>query len=76
MATGSLVLGIAMVAYAIFVLTLRLMGKDEKFKKLEPMKKQWGEKAGSIIHYIGYVALPFSIGCYIIYLGIIGENFL
>ena len=69
-------IGLLPCAYAVFVLILRLQGKDEKFRKLGPMKERFGEKAGSIIHYIGYVAVPFICGIIVIYAGFAGLNIL
>jgi hypothetical protein len=32
------------------------------FRKLEPMQRQWGEKLGTVIHFIGYVITPLILG--------------
>ncbi len=65
-------LGILSCGYAILVLILRLKGRDERFKKLKPMKEKFGEKVGSTIHYIGYVLIPFLLGLILIYNGFWG----
>ena len=65
-------IGLLPCAYAFFVLTLRLKGKDDKFRKLGPMKERFGEKTGSMIHYIGYVAVPFICGIIVICAGFAG----
>ena len=68
----TIAIGLLPCAYAFYVLTLRLQRKDEKFKKLGPMKRKFGDKAGSIIHYVGYFLIPLIIGIVIIVSGIAG----
>ncbi len=65
----TIIIGLVFCGYGIMVIRLRLLGKDEKFKKLGPMRKVYGEKAGSIIHYIGYGIIPFLFGVWIIIAG-------
>lgn len=65
-------IGLLPCTYGIFVLILRLKGQDGNFKKLAAMKEKWGERTGSIIHYITYVAVPFIFGVVIIYSGYAG----
>lgn len=70
----TILVGLVFAGYGIMVLILRLQGKDEKFKKLGPMRKVYGEKAGSLIHYIGYFFIPLVFGIWIIVSGIKGIN--
>ena len=42
------------------------------FRKLEPMKKLWGEKAGYWIHVFGYTVLPIIFGLVTIFSGAMG----
>jgi len=68
--------GLLICGYALWVLTLRLQGKEDKFHKLEPMRKFWGPQLGSAIHYIGYVGLPLIFGIIAILGGMRGLNLL
>jgi hypothetical protein len=63
-------LGIAAVAYGLYTLYLRSRSPD-KFGKLEAMKQQWGDRAGTIAHVIGYTVLPIIFG-----LGLIASSLL
>jgi len=65
----TIIVGLIFSGYGIMVLVLRLQGRDEKFKKLGPMRKVYGEKAGSLIHYIGYGFIPLGFGIWIIIAG-------
>lgn len=68
MAVGALALG-----YGIFSGIMRKINPSS-FKKLEPMKRRYGEKAGSVIHFIGYVAVPILFGIVAIISGYHGKN--
>jgi hypothetical protein len=68
----TIAIGLLPFAYAVYVLILRLQGKDDKFMKLGPMKRKFGDKAGSIVHYIAYFLIPLIIGLVIIVSGIAG----
>lgn len=65
----TIIVGLIFSGYGIWVFVLRLQGRDEKFKKLGPMRRVYGEKAGSLIHYIGYVLIPLGFGIWIIIAG-------
>lgn len=67
-------IGLLPCAYAIYVLILRIKGKNDLFRKLGPMKKTFGNKLGSAIHYFGYVIVPMGFGVFVIYLGMKGLN--
>jgi hypothetical protein len=65
-------IGLLPVAYGLYVFVLRMQGKNEKLKKLEPMKKFWGERLGPLIHIVAYVVAPLIIGVAIIIAGVNG----
>ncbi|MDH4263413.1 MAG: hypothetical protein OEV78_10260 [Spirochaetia bacterium] len=67
-------IGAFLCTYAMVVLVLRLKEKNHLFRKLDAMKKFWGQKLGSGIHYFGYVVLPFVFGIICIVQGIKGVN--
>lgn len=67
-------IGIAVACYSIASGILRFI-KPSMFSKLELMKERWGEKAGSIAHFIFYVILPAFIGIAFIIAGINGIAF-
>ncbi|MCK5209636.1 MAG: hypothetical protein KAQ79_16490 [Cyclobacteriaceae bacterium] len=69
-------IGLLPVAYGIYILVLRLQGKNEKLKKLEPMKKFWGESLGLAIHFVAYIVAPIIIGVAIITAGVNGTSIL
>lgn len=65
----TLALGVLSCCYGGYVLTLRLRGHDEKFRKLGPMREFWGPKLGSGIHYFGYAVMPLIFGLALIWAG-------
>ena len=67
-------IGLLPVAYGLYVFVLRLQGKNEKLKKLEPMKKFWGDRLGPLIHIVAYVIAPITIGVVIIIAGVNGTS--
>jgi len=70
------IVGVLLCSYGVWVLTLRLQGKDEKFRKLGPMKEFWGASLGSAIHYFGYVVLPLALGISLVVMGLKGIDLL
>ena len=64
-------IGIVALGYGIYTYFAR-KSKPEQFKKLEPMKKVWGEKLGYTIHVIGYTIIPIIVGIILIIAGILG----
>jgi hypothetical protein len=66
---GNLILGAAALAYGLFTIYLRFTDPS-KLGKLEPMKKQWGETAGTVIHWIGYTVMPLLLGAVLIFKGL------
>jgi len=59
------ILGVLMVAFSVLSAYgyLRVYrGQSAPFRKLEPMRKFWGHRAGTAIHFTGYVLVPFIAG--------------
>lgn len=50
------------------------VAKPERLKKLEPMKKFWGEKAGAAIHFVAYTAIPVLFGIVMVSKGLSGGS--
>lgn len=67
----TILLGVASLGYGLYTVWAR-RAKPEQFAKLEPMKKVWGEKAGPIVHVIGYTVMPIILGAVLIVLGCMG----
>lgn len=70
----TIIVGLIFSGYGILVFGLRMQGKDDKFHKLGPMRKVFGEKAGSLIHDIGYAIIPVVFGVWIIIAGFRGTE--
>lgn len=62
------ILGIAAIAYGAFTLYTHITKNSKFFWKIEPMKKFWGEKTGTAIHFATYVVVPLAVGIYIVFL--------
>ncbi len=69
----TIIIGFAFAAYGIFSGIMRVKNPGY-FKKLEPMKRAYGEKAGNIVHFIGYVLIPVLFGLVLILSGITGKK--
>ena len=63
--------GIAAILYGVYTLIMRVKA-PEKFGKLEAMKKFWGERAGLVVHIVGYTLLPILAGILFVIAGIRG----
>ena len=70
----TLSIGILAVIYGLFSAVMRF-AKPSFFKKLEPMRQQFGEKAGNTIHFIAYVVIPVALGIVMIIAGMKGISF-
>ena len=66
---ANFLLGALMMVYGVVTLIIRKVAPD-RFLKLEPMKKKWGEKAAVRIHVIGYTVLPLVAGVVLIIRGL------
>ena len=56
-----IVLGGMGVAFGLYTLFARMFAPNHLWK-LEPMKKQWGEKVGLAVHVLAYTVLPLVFG--------------
>lgn len=70
----TIVVGALFCAYAGYVLTVRLQGRDDKFRKLGAMRRFWGVRLGSGIHYFGYVVVPLMLGLALVWAGLRGAS--
>lgn len=68
---GTVAIGVLMMGYGAWSGYARFR-TPEKFAKLDPMKKAYGEKAGTIVHVVGYTLLPMLLGAVIVITGIRG----
>jgi hypothetical protein len=68
--------GALICCYALWALAMRLRGRDDKFRKLEPMRQFWGDRLGSAIHYVGYVLVPLGVGIAVVFAGARGVDLL
>ena len=66
----NIILGGFMVAYGLFTLFARKLA-PERFWKLEPMKKRWGERGGVVVHVIGYTVMPLVGGTVLLLQGLL-----
>ena len=64
-------IGCLALCYGIFTAIWRAK-HPEKFAKLEPMKRFWGERGGVVVHVIGYTVLPIVFGIVLIVSGVRG----
>ena len=56
-----IIIGALAVVYGIVTLIMRKC-KPESFRKLETMKKAYGEKVGYAIHVVSYSVVPMLFG--------------
>ena len=61
-----LIFSIFALCFGLYSLYLWIAGKTDKFGKLEPMKKMWGEKVGTMLHIFGYVVVPLLVGIFLL----------
>lgn len=57
----NLLLGAAAILYGFYTAFARAR-TPEKFAKLDAMKKQWGERAGTAVHIVAYTVVPIVVG--------------
>ena len=57
----NLLLGAVAILYGLYTAFARAR-TPEKFAKLDSMKKQWGERAGTAVHIVGYTVVPIVVG--------------
>lgn len=61
----NLLLGILFVGYGLYTSYVRATSPG-KLGKLEAMRKQWGQRAGTIVHVVGYTVVPIIAGVVLI----------
>jgi hypothetical protein len=69
----TILVGVAAVAYGLYAAWARRK-TPEKFRKLEPMKKFWGERGGLAVHFVGYTVVPIVFGVALIVAGVRGGS--
>jgi len=69
----TVLVGVAAIGYGVYTAWARRT-RPEQFRKLEPMKKLWGEKAGPIVHIVGYTVAPIVIGIVLVVRGLQGAG--
>ena len=57
----NIILGVVALAFGLYTLFARMYAPNRLWK-LEPMKKQWGEKVGLTVHVLAYTVLPLGLG--------------
>ena len=57
-----LIIGILALLYGLYSIYLRVRKDLKAWSKLEKMKEFYGEKIGTIIHFISYTVVPIVIG--------------
>ena len=58
---GTFIIGLLALGFGISTLVMR-MRNPERFTKLKAMKEQLGEKAGFLLHFTAYTAIPILVG--------------
>jgi hypothetical protein len=69
----TILVGSASVAYGLYTAWARRK-HPEKFRKLEPMKKFWGERGPLAVHIVGYTVVPIVLGVALILAGMRGGS--
>jgi hypothetical protein len=65
----NILLGIAAIAYGLYTIYVRFTDPS-KLGKLDAMKKQWGEAAGTAIHWVSYTLAPIVVGVILLVAGL------
>ena len=65
----NIILGVVVLAFGLYTLFARMYAPNRLWK-LEPMKKQWGEKVGLTIHVLAYTVLPLVVGAILLARGL------
>jgi hypothetical protein len=69
----NLVLGVAAIVYGLYTAYVRAT-TPEKLAKLEAMRRQWGEHAGTAVHVVGYTVVPILIGVALVASALLGRR--
>lgn len=67
----NLLLGVFALGFGLYTLYARAASPN-KFGKLEAMKKQWGERGGTIVHVVAYTVMPIIVGAVLIVTSLLG----
>ena len=70
----TIAIGVAAIGFGLTTAYLRVT-KPAAFKKLEAMKKMWGNTAGTVVHVIAYTVIPIVAGIIFLVQGISGVSF-
>ena len=73
MNTTTVGIGAVAILYGIFTLCLRAVSPSS-FKKLDAMKKMWGDSAGVGVHFVAYTIIPIVVGAVLVYMGVTGTS--
>ncbi len=65
----NIAIGCAALAYGLFTFWARST-RPESFKKLGPMKELYGDRAGYLVHFVGYSLVPMGIGVFFLLSGL------
>jgi hypothetical protein len=69
----TVLVGLAAVGYGVYTAWAR-RNRPEQFRKLEPMKKFWGERGGMVVHVLAYTVLPIVFGIVLLLRGLQGGS--
>ena len=70
---GTSIIGLLALGFGISTLVLRIR-TPERFTKLQTMKEQLGEKAGFLLHFTAYTAIPILVGVIFLLGGFFGVS--
>ena len=70
----SIAIGMAGLLFGAYTIYTRLTNPD-KFRKLQAMKENFGEKSGSLIHFVFYSLVPIIFGVVMVFSGYKGVSF-
>lgn len=70
----TVIIGLIFCGYGTMVTKFRIQGREEKLKMLSSMRKVYGEKLGTIIHYLCYGIIPILFGIWILIAGVKGTE--
>jgi hypothetical protein len=67
-------IGFLVLVYGIYALISSVRGERGMFRKLEHMKKKWGNRTGTTIHFAVCILVPILLGIIIIWAGLNGAG--
>ena len=68
----TVLVGVTAILYGLYSAWAR-KARPHQFRKLEPMKKAFGERGGLLLHMFGYTVVPIAAGIVFIYNGLAGH---